>query len=307
MARSFAEIFESFPPELRAPIARLAEALQEELRVTKSDFTELRRIVQELAEAQKQTGQQIRELVEAQKRTEHDLEDLKQVVRELAEAQKRTEHDLEDLKQVVRELAEAQKRTEQQVRELAEAQKRTEQQVRELAEAQKRTEHDLEDLKQVVRELAEAQKRTEGAVRELADTQAKFGRTFHSQMGALGARWGLQAEGAFREGMRTILQEVGFVTERFSVKDSAGEALGYPEQIELDIIVKNGKLIVTEIKSSIDREHTAGFNKKVAFYTRKTGRQVDRKLIIAPHVEIGTQELAHELGVEVCTDVNELA
>lgn len=83
--------------------------------------------------------------------------------------------------------------------------------------------------------------------------------------------------------------------------------MGYPEQIELDILIKKGKLIVVEIKSSIDREHTVAFNKKVAFYTQKTGRRVDRKLIIVPHVEARTQELAQELGVEICTDVNELS
>ena len=237
MPISVTELLESFPPDLRLPLARLVDALKEELQATKSDFIELRTVVRELAEAQRQT----------------------------------------------------------------------ELQVRELAEAQRRTEHDLEDLKGVVRELAEAQRRTEQAVKELTEAQTKFSRTFYSQMGALGARWGLQAEGAFREGMRAILQEVGFSTERFSIKDSTGEALGYPEQIELDIIVKNGKLIVAEIKSSLDREHTVAFNKKVAFYARKTGRRVDRKLMIAPHVEAGTQELAQELGVEICTDVNELS
>ena len=266
------ELLESFPQELRVPMARLVDALKEELQVTKADFIELRAVVQELAEAQRRTELQVQELAEAQRRTEQGLEDLRGVVRELAEAQRRTEL-----------------------------------QVQELAEAQRRTERDLGDLRGVVQELAQAHRGTEQALRELAETQTKFSRTFYAQMGALGARWGLQAEGAFREGMRAILQEVGFSTERFSVKDTTGEALGYPEQIELDILIKNGKLLVAEIKSSIDREHTVGFNKKVAFYTRKTGRQVDRKLIIAPHVEAGTQELARELGVEIYTDINELS
>ncbi len=280
------ELLESFPPELRVPMARLVDALKEELQVTRADFIELRAVVQELAEAQQRTEHRVQELAEAQQRTELQ-------VRELAEAQQRTELQ-------VRELAEAQQRTEQGLEDLRGV-------VRELAEAQQRTEQGLEDLRGVVRELAEAQQRTEQAVRELTEVQTKFSRTFYAQMGALGARWGLQAEEAFREGLRAILQEVGFSTERFSVKDPTGEALGYPEQIELDILVKDGKLIVAEIKSSIDREHTAGFNKKVAFYTRKTGRQVDRKLIIAPHVEAGTQELARELGVEIYTDINELS
>ena len=121
------------------------------------DIRELKRVVQELAEAQKRTEVRVEELAEAQKRTEVRVE-------ELAEAQKRTEVRVE-------ELAEAQKRTEVRVEELAEAQKRTEVRVEglaarmeELAEAQKRTE-------QRVEELAEAQKRTEQRLEGLAQAQ----------------------------------------------------------------------------------------------------------------------------------------
>jgi DNA repair exonuclease SbcCD ATPase subunit len=100
--------------------------------VKSDDFQELKAIVKDLAEAQKQTELKVGELAEAQKRTE-------QKVGELVEAQKRTE-------QRVEELAEAQKRTEVRLEELAEAQKRTEQKVGELAEAQKRTEAELHQL-----------------------------------------------------------------------------------------------------------------------------------------------------------------
>src|SRR5215831_8461701 len=69
--------------------------------------------------------------------------------------------DFDELKTAVHELAQAQK---------------------ELAEAQKRTEL-------LIQELAEAQKRTE-------DEFTLFRRTFTSQLGGLGACWGLQSEAA---------------------------------------------------------------------------------------------------------------
>jgi len=128
------------------------------------DIRELKRVVQELAEAQKRTEVRVEELAEAQKRTEVRVE-------ELAEAQKRTEVRVE-------ELAEAQKRTEVRVEELAEAQKRTEVRVEglaarmeELAEAQKRTEVRVEGLAARMEELAEAQKRTEQRLEGLAQAQ----------------------------------------------------------------------------------------------------------------------------------------
>ena len=116
-----------------------------------------------------------------------DLRELKRVVQELAEAQKRTEIRVEGLAARVEELAEAQKRTEQRVEELTEAQKRTEQRVEELAEAQKRTEHRVEELaeaqkrtEQRVEELAEAQKRTEQRVEGLAQAQESLAQAMAS-------------------------------------------------------------------------------------------------------------------------------
>jgi hypothetical protein len=50
--------------------------------------------------------------------------------------------------------------------------------------------------------------------------------------------------------MEAILQEVGFITERFLAYDEQGEVFGEPDQIELDVVVKNGKVIIIAIKSS---------------------------------------------------------
>ena len=167
-----------------------------------------------------------------------------------------------------------------------------------LAEAQARTEARLDRLAVVVETLAQAQARTQEEV-------TLFRRTFMSQIGGLGSCWGLQTEEAFRHGIRTILEEVGFTAERFLTWDAAGEVFGHPEQIELDIVIQNGKAIVVEIKSSLDRANIYFFNRKVEFYTRHTGRQVDRKVVIASYADERAKEVAMRLGIEVCTDVTE--
>jgi predicted RNase H-like nuclease (RuvC/YqgF family) len=163
--------------ELYEFVVKVVEDKTEGIRLLRADFSDLKGVVYELAEAQKRTEQRVEELAEAQKRTEQRVTRLETVVEELAEAQKRTEQRVTRLETVVEELAEAQKRTEQRVtrletvvEELAEAQKRTEQRVEELAEAQKRTE-------QRVEELAEAQKRTELVVRNLSIEVSKLSET----------------------------------------------------------------------------------------------------------------------------------
>jgi hypothetical protein len=274
---AYAEVLEVFPPELRLPIARLVDALKAEFEVPRADFADLKVAVRDLAEAQARTEVRMGELAQAQARTEARLDRVSVAMEELAQAQTRTEARLEELTQ-----------------------------------AQARTEARLDRVSVAVEELAQAQARTEHELTALAQTQARtqdevtlFRRTFLSQIGGLGARWGLQTEEAFRHGIRTILEEVGFTIERFLTWDAAGEVFGHPEQVELDIVIQNGKAIVVEIKSSLDRANTYLFNRKVEFYTRHTGRQVDRKVVIASYADERAKEVAMRLGIEICTDVTE--
>ncbi|GIX42031.1 MAG: hypothetical protein KatS3mg129_1764 [Leptospiraceae bacterium] len=58
-----------FTPEQAEVLEEYANVLNDLVKV--SDFNELKQIVKELAEAQKQTAQEIKELAEAQKQTEH--------------------------------------------------------------------------------------------------------------------------------------------------------------------------------------------------------------------------------------------
>jgi len=162
---------ERVSPELRDLLLSLIEEV--ERTVTKEEFNELKEIVGELAEAQRETGERLKELAEAQRRTEERVE-------QLAEAQRKTEEGLARLERTVEELAEAQKKTEERLKELAEAQRETEERltrlerpVEELAEAQKRTEERLTRLERTVEQLAEAQRRTEKRVEELAEAQKK--------------------------------------------------------------------------------------------------------------------------------------
>ncbi|MFC1463592.1 MAG: hypothetical protein ACFLMY_01970 [Candidatus Brachytrichaceae bacterium NZ_4S206] len=93
----------AFPPEQAGLLAEVIYDAYDSL-VKVSDFNELKGIVAELAQAQ-------RELVEAQKQTDRRVAELAEAQRELAEAQKQTDRR-------VAELAEAQRRTEDQLSDL---------------------------------------------------------------------------------------------------------------------------------------------------------------------------------------------
>ena len=142
-------------PSFREEVRRLV--LTDELLALPSKFDQLVAVVRELAEIQRQQGEQIRSLMEAQKRTEEQ-------VRVLAEAQRRTEEQLQRQAEQIQALTEAQRRTEEQLQRQAE-------QVRALTETQRRTEEQLQALTQQVSALVAAHARMEEAFQWLINWQ----------------------------------------------------------------------------------------------------------------------------------------
>ncbi|MBL1208637.1 DUF3782 domain-containing protein [Geminocystis sp. GBBB08] len=128
----------------------------------------------------------------------------------------------------------------------------------------------------------------------------KLHKKYDSAIGALGARWGLYSEASFRNGLKGILED-SFGVEVINVNefDDEGEVFGRPDQVEIDVIVKNGLLILCELKSSIDKAGMYIFDRKAAFYEKRHQRKVDRKLVICPMVDDRAKPVAQKLGIEL--------
>ncbi len=119
-------------------------------------------------------------------------------------------------------------------------------------------------------------------------------------MGAIGARWGIQSEESFRNGLAAILEKsFGVDVVNVTEYDEEGEVFGRPDQVELDVIVKNGMLIICEIKSSIDKAGMYIFERKARFYEKRHHRTANRLLVISPMVDLRARRVAEKLGIEV--------
>ncbi|BAP57551.1 hypothetical protein THII_3254 [Thioploca ingrica] len=120
---------------------------------------------------------------------------------------------------------------------------------------------------------------------------------------AIGARWGIKSESSFRNALVGILEKsFGVQVLNINDYDDEGVVFGRPDQIELDVIIKNGLLIICEIKSSIDKAGMYSFERKVRFYEKKHQRQVTRMLVISPMVDAKAEQVAQKLGIEVYSD-----
>ncbi|MEA5535635.1 PD-(D/E)XK nuclease family protein [Crocosphaera sp. XPORK-15E] len=128
----------------------------------------------------------------------------------------------------------------------------------------------------------------------------QMNRKYDSTIGALGSRWGLFSEASFRNALAGILEDsFGVEVVNINDYDPDGIVFGRPDQVEIDVIIKNGLVIVCEIKSSMSKSDIYTFSRKVEFYQQKYQRSVNRKIVISPMIDPRALPVAESLGIEV--------
>lgn len=121
--------------------------------------------------------------------------------------------------------------------------------------------------------------------------------------GALGARWGIKSERAFRDALAGILEK-SFGAQVLNVNEWDDECIVFdqPDQVEIDIIIKNGLLILCELKSSISKSDMYTFHRKAKYYEQRHKRKPDRLLVISPMIDERARQLGERLGIEMYGD-----
>jgi len=84
---------------------------------------------------------------------------------------------------------------------------------------------------------------------------------------ALGARWGLLTEEAFRAGLKGLIEkEFELEIERWMAYDEEGIVFGCPSQVEVDVAVHNEKIILIEVKAHINSSDLYSLKRKAELY-----------------------------------------
>jgi len=204
-----------------------------------------------------------------------------------------------------RRMAEFAERQEEHSRRLEEFAERQEEHSRRLAEFAERQEEHSRRLEEHSQRMDEFSRRMDELREDFNRLSAQHSREIGDlsiYVQALGARWGILAEDAFRAGIAGILtEETGLKGERYLKMDTEGQVFGQPDQVEIDVVIHNGDYWLLEIKSSISRGDVSLFRRKVAFYEREERVKVRRSLIISPYFDPGAQEQARALGIETYT------
>jgi len=155
-----------------------------------------------------------------------------------------------------------------------------------------------EDLKRLEEKMA-----TKEELRAVETSLREEMRKLWLALNALGARWGVFSEDAFRNGVRELLKDAGYTVDRWVYYDDKGYVYGYPSEVELDIIIKDGRTLAVEITSALKRGDLQQIRRKVELFSAVTGRRIDAVYVITPFIHDKNPDavaaVASSMGINV--------
>ncbi|MEM4365057.1 MAG: DUF3782 domain-containing protein, partial [Candidatus Nitrosocaldus sp.] len=120
------------------------------------------------------------------------------------------------------------------------------------------------------------------------------------KVSALGARWGIMNEESVREALKGIVgKELGYTVQEWNTYDGEGYVYGYPSNVQLDIVVSNGKIIAVEVASHVKRSDPLILKRKVELYRKREGRDVSRVMFVTPFIDDEAIDACNRFGIEV--------
>mgnify|MGYP001770847613 CR=1 FL=1 len=152
------------------------------------------------------------------------------------------------------------------------------------------------ELKKVIETLSDDVKKHGDVILIMQSTLEKL----TSSVTALGYRYGLFTEEAFREAIKYLVSDLlrAYTVRRWTYYDSEGVVFGHPSIIDVDVLVRDNEHILIEYKALIDRGDVAELAREGMLYER-VNKVKPRLLIVGPAIRRRALELARELGVEV--------
>ena len=187
---------------------------------------------------------------------------------------------------------------------IAEEQTKIWMEIGKLREEQTKIWKEIEKLREEQARFREEQTRIWREIERLRRDMVEGFSLVNRHISALGARWGLMSEEAFREGLKGILEkEFGVRVERWSCYDDLGLVYGYPSMVDIDIAVKDNKILLIEIASHIKTSDIYEFKRKAELYKKKANRKPDRLLMVTPYIEEKALEAAKKHKIEIYTKI----
>ena len=158
-------------------------------------------------------------------------------------------------------------------------------------------------IKELTKSLEGHSKVLEGhsiAIKELTKRTEKLEVT----VSAVGSRWGILAESAFREALRGLFEDrFGVKVHEWITEDKEGLVFGHPSIVQMDAVVKNSEHWLIEIKSSASRGDVSTLRRMGTLYEKEKGVKPAKLILISPFVEDKAKFIASSLNIDVYTSL----
>jgi len=165
-----------------------------------------------------------------------------------------------------------------------------------LEERQQELERKFAELEERFVRLEERQLRLEEEMRETRRL------TF-----VIARRFGIISESPFREGMKYVVEEVLGAGEvkRMILRDDKGLVYGHPTDVEVDVVIKDDKHVIVEVKSRVSKGDVAEAFRVGKLYERVEGVRPE-VVIVGGFIDRDADRLAKKLGVRIVPAVEQV-
>jgi len=162
---------------------------------------------------------------------------------------------------------------------------------------------ELEEHRKILRKHDEKFEEIISEIQALRKDFLDLSRRVEVTIGSMGRRWGTDLERMVLEIFKEALEEKGITpgkVEKFRYKDVDGSITGVKGRIiDVNILVKNEKIYVIEVKSTTDIEHVELLIDKAKTIEKILKKPVQKVYIVTVNIDKEAYQRARELGIEV--------
>jgi hypothetical protein len=135
---------------------------------------------------------------------------------------------------------------------------------------------------------------------EFTESLKQFERSFNIRLSIVGNRWGINAEMAFKEGMKTIVEkEFGWKVTKWRYEGILPDIHPKRDKYEIDVVISDSEVILVEIKGSASEADVIKFYDNVRAYERVNGVKAKRKVLIVALAYPDARLEAQKYGIEL--------
>ncbi|MEW6095716.1 MAG: DUF3782 domain-containing protein, partial [bacterium] len=118
----------------------------------------------------------------------------------------------------------------------------------------------------------------------------------------VGARWGIFTEKTLRNTLKELLIKNLKISEvrELKIEDEKGYVFGYPHEVQIDLLIKDGEDYLVEISSSAGSSDVTILSRKAKLYETKTSKK-PKPVFVCVNMRDEGKDACKELGIQLIT------